>query len=367
MLVSCSRHRWILPWLIAALPIVVAFGPAMSPSRGFAFRDAAHYYPPLLEVVRSQWPNELPLWNPGEERGRPLLADPTAAVLYPGQLIFALPLTFLAAFKLYVVAHVALGFVSSYFAARRLGMSCAAAALAGVSYACGGAIIFQYCNLPYLIGAAWLPWGIVSAFDVVQGRSRGAAIELSTVLTLLVLGGDPQAAYLLGILSVIAAVSAHGPRCSGSESSFPGGVRQVGGQLLFAGALAMGLSAAQWIPTYEWASMSARTGQRARDPATGQPEQTRSETKKSNHDRQRYDFSIAPWRWCELLWPNVSGRLFPRHERWIRAIPAEGRAWTPSLYFGLLPLMLACRAWRLRGGRWEDRALDLACPLRRIR
>ena len=44
--------------------------------------------------------------------------------------------------------------------------------LAGVSYAWGGSVIFQYCNLPYLIGAAWLPWGVASVLGVIHGRSR---------------------------------------------------------------------------------------------------------------------------------------------------------------------------------------------------
>ncbi|MBI1902744.1 MAG: hypothetical protein HYS13_16725, partial [Planctomycetia bacterium] len=60
------------------------------------------------------------------------------------------------------------------------------------------------------------------------------------------------------------------------------------------------------------------------------------------------DFSVGPWRWPEFLWPNFSGRQYPVHRRWIEALPAEGRAFCPSLYFGCLPLLLAlrCRAWR---------------------
>ncbi len=74
----------------------------------------------------------------------------------------------------------------------------------------------------------------------------------------------------------------------------------------------------------------------------------------SSHDRRRYEFSIGPWRWVEVLWPNFSGRLFPQNERWIRVIPAEGRTWAPSLYFGILPLLLCGRSWRLWGRSWVD-------------
>ena len=44
------------------------------------------------------------------------------------------------------------------------------------------------------------------------------------------------------------------------------------------------------------------------------------------------------------MWPNFSGADFPIPRRWLRIIPAEGRAWTPTLYLGLLPLLLAAFA-----------------------
>ncbi len=65
------------------------------------------------------------------------------------------------------------------------------------------------------------------------------------------------------------------------------------------------------------------------------------------HDEHIYHFSLGPWRLAELVWPNFSGRMFPVHRRWISAIPAEGRVWTPSIYLGLMPLLLAlsCCRW----------------------
>lgn len=73
------------------------------------------------------------------------------------------------------------------------------------------------------------------------------------------------------------------------------------------------------------------------------------------HYAHVYDFSVGPWRWAEMIWPNFSGQLFPVHRRWTAAIPAEGRTWTPSLYFGLAPLIAALAAWRWRGGAWRAR------------
>ncbi|MBN2023141.1 MAG: hypothetical protein JW809_10145, partial [Pirellulales bacterium] len=70
-----------------------------------------------------------------------------------------------------------------------------------------------------------------------------------------------------------------------------------------------------------------------------------------SHARHAYHFSVGPWRWAEYVWPNFSGRQFPIHRRWIAAVPAEGRVWTPSLYMGVVPLLLALSALRPRRGR----------------
>jgi hypothetical protein len=71
------------------------------------------------------------------------------------------------------------------------------------------------------------------------------------------------------------------------------------------------------------------------------------------HHEHVYHFSVGPWRLAEYLWPNVSGRQFPMHRRWLDVIPAEGRIWVPSLYMGLVPLVLAIASMRFsrKGGR----------------
>jgi hypothetical protein len=85
----------------------------------------------------------------------------------------------------------------------------------------------------------------------------------------------------------------------------------------------------------------------------------------TGHQRRLYDFSVGPWRVIELVWPNVSGRQFPTHRRWLDALPAEGRVWTPSLYMGLLPLVLAILSFSIRRGapldvRWMSWAALLS-------
>jgi len=83
----------------------------------------------------------------------------------------------------------------------------------------------------------------------------------------------------------------------------------------------------------------------------------KTKSKDDPHHQRVFEFSVGPWRWAELIWPNVSGRWFPINARWIEVVPAEGRVWTPSLYLGVLPFWLALGAVRYRRqlpieGRW---------------
>ena len=59
--------------------------------------------------------------------------------------------------NLYVVGHVLLAAAGAYVLARRLAATTPAAGLAALVYAFSGAVLFQHSNVPFLVGAAWLP------------------------------------------------------------------------------------------------------------------------------------------------------------------------------------------------------------------
>ena len=345
------------------VPAGLIFGPALSSEMRFACRDASHYYPPLYETIHRQWRGgELPVWNPLEERGRPLLADPTATVFYPGQLIFHLPIPFATRFKLYVLGHVALAFATMFYTSKRLCCRPSVAALAAVSYAFGGNVVFQHANPPYLVGAAWLPLGIHAVVTIFTKSTVRSYSILGLVLSMLVLGGDPETAYLLGLASVLACVIAvHivARHNSDFRLAIRAGWRCIV-RLLLTGLLAAAITAAQWMPTVAWARRSERVlpiSVASDAPASSELAGSLEAVESVPHSTKRYWFSIGPWRWAELLWPNASGKPFPRNSRWISVIPAEGRFWSPTLYMGLVPFLLALRMMRLTRGTFVDRWL----------
>src|SRR4051812_23335541 len=191
--------RRALPSLLGpacALALLLAcFRAVLFHGEQFAYRDAGSFYYPLYFRVQQEWQaGRWPLWDPWQNGGQPLLGNPMAAVLYPGKPLSAL-LPYAWAARLYVVAHTMLAFLGMWALARHWGVSRAGAGLGGLSYAFGAPVLFQYCNVIYLVGAAWVPWG-VRAVDRLVRRRRRAVPELAAILALQVLGGDPQAAYL---------------------------------------------------------------------------------------------------------------------------------------------------------------------------
>lgn len=383
-----DRSR-LLPWLVLALPLAVLWGPALVTDTSLALRDAAHFYHPLYQWCAAEWgAGRIPLWNPQENLGMPVLADASSSVFYPGKLLFALPLDFALRYKLYVLGHELWAAAGAFYLARSWRRSRPAATVAALSYALAGPILFQYSNVVFLVGAAWLPWALVAAERIRAQGSGAATLGLAVVLALILLGGDPQmalhAAVLAGLWAVFGSVESREEPHAGSEA-WGGGPLAGGdaracaawrprlvrlGQVAAAGAWAGALAAVQVLPSSEatrlseraafnrprtvyeaaYVALSGKVVPAGETPAAAILRGLFGPPERGSHHELAFDFSIGPWRLLELGLPNVGGRMFPTHRRWFSLLPAEGRIWTPTLYLGLLPIVLAVRQVRLRRG-----------------
>ena len=181
---------------------IACFAPAIFGPRQFGYRDAGHFYYPLYQRVEQEWnAGRVPLWDPNENAGMPLLGNPTAAVLYPGKLIYRV-LPYPLAAKWYIIGHIVLAAGLMYGVLRAWGCSQAGSGIGAVSYAFGSPVLFQYCNIIFLVGAAWAPLGLYGADRWLTRGRLGGLLILAVVLALQSLGGDPQSAYILGLSSV---------------------------------------------------------------------------------------------------------------------------------------------------------------------
>jgi hypothetical protein len=388
--------------------ILVCTGPVLFDDRQFSYRDAGEYYYPLYQRVQQEWQaGRWPLWEPEENGGMPLIGNPSAAVFYPGKILYVLPYAWAA--RLYVIAHLLLAFAATTALLRSWDVSWTGSGLGAIAYAFGGPVLFQYSNIIYLVGAAWVPLGLRSVDRIVRLKNRWATLELAVVLALQVLGGDPEAAYLVVLSGGLYAAGLAGlelrHRHAGSfadrgrskalwvglgillaalvwvgitlglarfvkvnrgwlpfkyQAPYPAWY-QVMLLLAWGGAaalvwsrwrrlppvrgLARGLSALAWAATLALALAAVQVL-----PALESSRLSVRAAEEGPHDI--YPFSVAPCRVVEWIWPGVFGSYKHGERNWLMLVPGmhSPKSWTPSLYLGGLTLVLALGSAGFRGG-----------------
>ena len=214
------------------------------------FRDQYTILLALDWVVRllSQW-NWPPLWTPFQVLGKPLAADPLAAVYYPpnwGLRLLPFPLGYNASLAL----HHALAVTGLYVLLRRRGVTRAAAAFGGLLFGFGGLFV-AFDNMSNAVqSSTWLPWTLV-AFDAWCERPRGSWVVATAFgLTLTLLGGMPEVFFFEQVL--LAAIAVEHWRRGGPA------LGRAALALVGANALAIALGAAQLLPTAEYLMHSSR-------------------------------------------------------------------------------------------------------------
>src|SRR5262249_5219880 len=258
----------------------------------------------------------------------------------------------------------------------------------GLSYAFGAPVLLLYSNVIFLVGAAWVPWGLCALDRLLrQGRRRGV-VELAAVLALQVLGGDPEAAYLPAACgaryaAVPAGCAATGPR---PLLTWPRAVGAVGFWVAATLGLASartvrprflatnGLVLAAWVAAglaiaWRWhrrpgagrlapmlagwaAACTLATAVAAVQILPALELAGQRQRVVGDAPTQLCHFSLAPSRLAELIWPNVFGISCPENRSWLQAAPPAGdhEVWQMSLYMGSLTIALAWGAAVGRGG-----------------
>ena len=180
------------------LPLPGCYFPVFFQGQQFGFRDAAHFYYPLYQRVQQEWEaGRIPLWETRGERGDAAPGQPDRGRALPGKVVFAL------------VPYAWGARLTSWPTRPWRSSRCRVDAVVGdeldgvrtqrAGLCVRRAILFQSANVIYLVGAAWLPLGVHAVDRWVRRGRRWALIELAFVLSMQLLGGEPQSAYFLGL------------------------------------------------------------------------------------------------------------------------------------------------------------------------
>jgi hypothetical protein len=306
------RARSVAPLLALAAALIVLFPNALLRGEVFYYRDLHLQWVVQMEAfVRSIAAGSWPVWNPYVSFGQPLLANPNNQILYPPTWLNLLmqPWRY---YTVFVASHFLVSGFGMYLLARRLGASEPAAIVGGVVWICSGPFVSLVSLWNHLAGAAWIPWGAWSADRAfASGRARDAAVW-GCVLAAPVLAGSPEMALIAGAASLIGL--AHRGRTVAWGRTMVLTVLAI--------AIAVGISAAQWVPTLEM----LRRSQRAEFTAS-----------------QSNFWSVPPVGLLQCLFPM---RLDPLPlQDVVRAALFESREpFLQSLYLGIPALGLAAAA-----------------------
>ena len=223
--------------------------------RGLIFfeRDVyLHWFGQAETIVRCVAKGAWPLWDPYLGFGQPLLANPSAQILYPWTW-----LNLLASpgpvYSIYVVSHFVLSAFGLYLFLRQRDLSRTAALAGAATWMAGGPLLSLVSLWHHLAGAAWIPWVLLTFEAAALLPSAGRAVRAGGVLALQILAGSADMCAMTGVMALIVI----GPRFDWAKPSSRENRHRLAATLV-AILLGLGLSAAQWLPSLAVARESAR-------------------------------------------------------------------------------------------------------------
>jgi hypothetical protein len=253
-----ARALALVPWLAVALGIAFLWGlrvPAAqraSDSQSWYSWDLRTYFlPKFVYGSRELLAGTLPLWNPFEGLGLPLLAAMQPAALYPPKVLaFALPDAELG-LRVFLIAHFALLGGGFLWFARGRGIGPLGALAGGVAWTFGMTLLLSNYHPVRIAALAWIPLVFGLAERLAAG-SRPAFLGLALAVGAMLLSGyAPLVADSALLLGAVAAAS----WACGRWSLPPQRAWPLLGAAFLAGGL---LAAVQLLPLRELVAASQR-------------------------------------------------------------------------------------------------------------
>jgi hypothetical protein len=198
----------------------------------------------------------LPLWNPYQCGGHPLLATGIYGVLYPPNLLYSVVPAGVA-IEVLTVVHLAAAGMLMYAYARTICLCRTASLVAATTFMLSGFIVSQATWFPpALASAVWLPLELLAVERVFRRHDVSSAILLGLAVALAFLGGWPQT-WMYGMYVVAVYGVGRSLVAMRSEHERPHVFRAYG---LFAAAIlfAFAWMAPQLLPSLELQALGPR-------------------------------------------------------------------------------------------------------------
>ena len=165
------------------------------PQNPLMFDPVMAFRPDFVLLQQSLRAGELPLWNPLENGGVPLMANCQSTVFYPSRLILLftdvdMAMTLFVLLKLWICGMMA------YLCGRILRFSRPAARFFSIAWMCGG-FCLTWANWPETDVAGWIPVLFVGVELILAGKYRRGFFATTLGAALVLFSGHPEVAFTM--------------------------------------------------------------------------------------------------------------------------------------------------------------------------
>ncbi|HVQ28064.1 MAG TPA: hypothetical protein VMV21_00695, partial [Vicinamibacteria bacterium] len=180
-----------VPFALLVLVVLTALFPGLVFGGRVLFERDVHQmlYGQYASFARTVHAGSLPVWDPWTGFGQPMLANPSAQVLYPPTWL-CLVLSPETTYAVFVLLHLAVGALAMRALAERLGVSPLAAGLAGVLWVLSGPILSLVNLWHHLAGACLMPLVLLAADRALADRTLRSALHWGGAMGLQGLAGS---------------------------------------------------------------------------------------------------------------------------------------------------------------------------------
>lgn len=180
------------PWLLAAGVLAAGFHELFVGGVQAARDLSGHVFPETAFLV-SQWSKgEVPLWLPNARLGQPFLALIYTQVFYAPRVLTGLVFGHVLGPNVLHLLHAAWAFAGLFFAARRFGLSRAAAFVAAAPFSLSPFFSEFAQNLSFASTASWAGWVLWAAEGLRRAPGLRASAWLALVLGVAFHAGSPE-------------------------------------------------------------------------------------------------------------------------------------------------------------------------------
>lgn len=250
---SAQVRPW-LPLALLAATILLLFYRLVMGEVLFWGLPALQFTPWRALTLSELAAGRLPLWNPYNGAGAPLLANYQSAIGYPPNVLLYLirgpaPLGWLG------MAHLLWAGFGMWLFLSALGLTHFGRGVGALAFALNTAVVARFGTVPMLDSAAWLPWLMLAA-DRVSRSARPTNLVFGALVTgMLLLAGHAQWAFYSLLLATFYVTF----RLTTLHETRSIWLRRFGGWVALAG-LGAALAAFQLLPTAELQRQSQRSG-----------------------------------------------------------------------------------------------------------